>query len=81
MRLDKCKRNISGTEVVLYQFGYILYEKVEEAQNAIKKLDNSNVFGPKPLHVELWLSEEEIKQERKQRENREVNAFVNALLK
>ena len=61
MRLDKCKRNIAGSEVVLYQFGYILYEKVEEAQNAIKKYDNSNVFGPKPLHVELWLSEEEIK--------------------
>lgn len=81
MRLDKCKRNIGGSEVVLYQFGYILYEKVEEAQAAIKKFDTSNVFGNKPLHVELWLSEEEIKQERKQRENREVSAFVNAIFK
>ena len=31
MRLDKCVRNISGSEVQLYQYGYILYEKVEQA--------------------------------------------------
>jgi len=81
MRVEKCVRNIGGSEVQLYQYAYVLYEKVEEAQAAIKKFDDSNVFGPKPLKVEMWLSQEDIKQERKQRENREVNSFVNALIK
>ena len=80
MRVSKCIRNIAGQDLQLYQFAYILFEKVEEAQAAIKKFDTSNVFGHKPLHVELWLSEEEIKQERKQKENREVNQFINALI-
>jgi hypothetical protein len=65
MRLAKCVRNIGGEDVTLYQYAYILYEKVEESQAAIKKLDNSNRFGSKPLTVEMWLSPEEIKQEKK----------------
>ena len=31
MRMDKCKRSIEGQEVQLYQYAYVLYEKVEEA--------------------------------------------------
>ena len=73
MRLDKCIRNIDGEDISLYQYAYILYEKVEEAQSAIKKLDNSNRFGSKPLTVEMWLSPEEIKQERTQKGNKEIN--------
>ena len=73
MRLDKCIRNIDGEDIPLYQYAYILYEKVEEAQSAIKKLDNSNRFGSKPLTVEMWLSPEEIKQERTQKGNKEMN--------
>jgi len=37
-----------------------LYEKVEEAQMAIKKFDNSNIFGARPVKVELWMSKDEI---------------------
>lgn len=81
MRLDKCVRNINGEDIPLYQYAYILYEKVEEAQSAIKKFDNSNKFGSKPLSVEMWLSPEEIKQERKQKDNREINSLVNAFMK
>jgi hypothetical protein len=39
------------------------------------------VFGSRPLKVELWQSKGEIDQEKKQRENREMNSFMNALLK
>lgn len=80
MRLDKSVRNIGGEDVTLYQYAYILYEKVEEAQTAIKKLDNSNRFGSKPLSVELWLSPEELKLERKQKDNREMHSLVNAFM-
>ena len=61
MKLDKCVRNIGGEDITLYQYAFILYEKVEESQAAIKKFDNSNKFGTKPLSVEMWLSPEEIK--------------------
>ena len=81
MRLDKCVRNYGGDEVTLYQYAYILFEKVEEAQSAIKKFDNSNKFGSKPLSVEMWLSPEEIKQERKQKDNREIHSLVNEFIK
>jgi hypothetical protein len=50
-----------------------MFEKVEEAQAAIKKFDNSNIFGPRPLKVDLWQSKDEIEQEKKQRENRELH--------
>lgn len=43
-----------------FQYGYVLYEKVEEAQNAIKMYEQSNIFGPKPLKVDFWLSKQEL---------------------
>ena len=72
---------VQDIEYSSYQYGYILYEKVEEAQQAIKRFDNSSVFGSRPLKVELWQSKDEIEQDKKQRENREMNSFMNALLK
>lgn len=64
-----------------YQYGYILYEKVEEAQNAIKKFDQQSILGSRPLKVELWQSKSEMEQEKKQRENREVNSILNMIIK
>ena len=54
---------------------------MEEAQAAIKKFDNSNVFGQRPIMVELWMSKDEIEQEKKQKETRELNQILNALVK
>jgi RNA recognition motif-containing protein len=45
LKISKSTKKVMDVEVSAYQYGYILYEKVEEAQAAIKKFDNSNVFG------------------------------------
>ena len=81
VKIKKSVQTYNNQEISSYQYGYILYEKVEEAQNAIKRFDNSSVFGSRPLRVELWQSKSEIEQEKKQRENREMNQIMNALLK
>lgn len=59
MKINKSKKRIDNEDIVAYQFGYILYEKIEEAQAAIKKFDDSNIFGNKPIKVELWMSKDE----------------------
>ena len=63
-------------DVVTGQYAYILFDKVEEAQQAIRKYDNTNVFGSKPIRVELWLSREEIDQQKRQKETRQINQFL-----
>lgn len=59
-----------------FQYGYVLYEKVEEAQNAIKLYEQSNIFGPKPLKVDFWLSKQELEQEKKQRDEQDVLKLI-----
>lgn len=34
------------------------------------------MFGPRPIKVELWMSKDEIEQEKKQKEAREINQFL-----
>jgi polyadenylate-binding protein len=81
VKIKKSVQTIQDVEYSSYQYGYILYEKVEEAQQAIKKFDNSSIFGSRPLKVELWQSKGEIEQEKKQRENRELNSIMTALIR
>jgi hypothetical protein len=38
------------------------------------------VFGNRPLKVELWISKEDMEQEKKQKENREMQKFFDYLL-
>jgi len=38
------------------------------------------VFGSRPLKVELWLSKDELEQEKKLKENREINQLVKVLM-
>lgn len=58
--MDQRTQKIDGQDVPQYQYAYILFEKVSDSQTAIRKFDNANVFGSRPLKVELWLSKEEI---------------------
>jgi RNA recognition motif-containing protein len=60
-----------GEYEVKSQYAYILYNTVANAQKAIQRFDNQNLFGsPKPIHVEMWVSKEEKEQERKRKEDR-----------
>ena len=71
--MDQRTQKIDNQDVPQYQYAFILFEKVSDAQTAIRKFDNSTVFGSRALKVELWLSKEEIEQQRKAKENREVH--------
>lgn len=81
VKIDKRVQRFGDQEIPQYQFAFILYEKVSDAQTSIRKFDNSNVFGSRPLKVELWLSKEEIEQQKKAKENREVHQILTQIIK
>lgn len=81
VKMDKRVQKIGDQEIPQYQYAFILFEKVSDAQTAIRKFDNSNIFGSRPLRVELWLSKDEIEQQRKAKENREVHQILNQIIK
>jgi hypothetical protein len=55
------------------QYAYILYNTVANAQKAIQRFDNQNLFGStKPILVEMWVSKEEKEQERKRKDDRQT---------
>ena len=56
IKLDTREKTVQGNTVKQYQYAYILYEKHEEAQQAIKKYDIKDLFGPRPISVSLWES-------------------------
>jgi RNA recognition motif-containing protein len=76
IKLSKFIKKYDGQEASPYQFAYILYDTVQGAQKAIQTFDQSTVFGPKPLLVELWVSKEEKEEERKKKKNQSVNQFL-----
>lgn len=79
--MDHRTQKIDNQDVPQYQYAFILFEKVSDSQSAIRKFDNSTVFGSRPLKVELWLSKEEIEQQKKAKENREVHQILNNIIK
>lgn len=81
VKMDQRVQRFENQEIPQYQYAFILYEKVSDAQTAIRKFDNANIFGSRPLKVELWLSKEEIEQQKKAKENREVHQILNQIIK
>lgn len=73
MKLNKWITKIEGVEQSPFQFAYILYDTVAASQKAIQTFDQSNVFGSRPLLVEQWVSKEEKDQEKKKKENMNIN--------
>lgn len=64
----------------MYQYSYILFSEVGDAQKAIQHLDQSYKFGnTTPLRVEMWTSKQDIENEKKRKEDREQKQFVNSL--
>ena len=77
----KTNRAHDGTEETFVTHGYVLYEKTEDAQKAIMRLSEDYVFGGgKPLKIDFWRSKEDIEAEKKQKEQRDVNIFMNKLM-
>lgn len=73
IKLNKWIKKYDGVESSPYQFAYILYNEVAAAQKAIQTFDQSTVFGPKPILVELWVSKEEKEQEKKKRDSQQIS--------
>jgi len=48
-----------------YKHGFVLYESVREAQDAIKRFHSEPVFGGRAIQVDFWLSKQELEQEKK----------------
>ncbi len=70
-----------GSAVTYVSHGFVLFEKTEDAQKAIMKLSEEYVFGGgKPLKIDFWRSKEDIEAEKKQKEQRDVNIFMNKLM-
>jgi RNA recognition motif-containing protein len=76
----KMGKDINGESVITYCFGYILYDNVEAAKNAIKKFDDTNIFGTRPLKVELWVSKDELESEKKLKEEKQLKNFFSELM-
>lgn len=67
VKLKATAFNFNGHQSSPYQQAYILFDDVQDAQNAIKKFDQSNIFGSKPLSVDFWMSKEDINAEKEQK--------------
>lgn len=59
-----------------YHQYFILYEDVESAKKAIRKFDQSQIFGGKPLQVEFWVSRQELEAERELRSKKVVEEWM-----
>lgn len=47
-----------------FNIAFVLYEKVESCQGAIRSLDKSRPFGNQPIDVEFWVSKVDLNAER-----------------
>lgn len=77
--MEKSIKRIDDQDICVYQYAYILYDSVQAAQKAIQTFDNSNVFGSKPLFVELWVSKEEKEQEKQKKKAQQLNQFISTI--
>lgn len=61
-----------------YQIGYVLYEKVEQAQKCIQMFDSSHCFGynNKPLKVDFWQAKEDLKNARDEKHVNYVTQLI-----
>lgn len=81
IKMGKREQIIDGNKIPQYQYGYVLYDKVEDAQKAIRTFDDQPVFSNRNLKVELWVSKEEIKQQREQQEQKNIKQMISELMK
>lgn len=53
-------------ETSRFNNAYVLFEKVESCQNAIRNLDQTRPFGNTPIDVEYWISKVDLAAEKEQ---------------
>lgn len=55
---------VKSKEDSRFNIAFVLFEKVESCQGAIRALDKSRPFGNQPIDVEFWVSKVDLNAER-----------------
>lgn len=69
---------VGGVSEVAYKIGYVFYEDVKQAQKCIQTYDQSNSFGfgHKPLRVDFWQSQNNLKSENDEKNINQVKKII-----
>lgn len=63
-----------------FNHAYVLYEKVESCQAAIRALDKSRPFGNQPIDVEFWVSKVDLNAERESRQKEQMQKYISSAI-
>ncbi len=74
------KLTAKGNDTSRFKYAYVLYEKVENCQNAIRALDKSRPFGNTPIDVEFWVSKVDLVAEREQKQKEYMQKYISSAI-
>jgi RNA recognition motif-containing protein len=74
------KLKTKNTETSRFNHAYVLFEKVESCQNAIRNLDKSRPFGNTPIDVEFWVSKVDLVAEREQKQKEQMQKYISSAI-
>lgn len=74
------KLTVKGNDTSRFKFAYVLFEKVENCQSAIRALDKSRPFGNTPIDVEFWVSKVDLVAEREQKQKEYMQKYINSAI-
>jgi ABC-type phosphate transport system substrate-binding protein len=77
-KLKNHEITVAGVTEVAYKIGYVFYEDVKQAQKCIQTFDQSNTFGYgcKPLRVDFWQSQNNLKSENDEKNINQVKKII-----
>jgi polyadenylate-binding protein len=82
IKLKNHMQTINGEAFSNYKIGYVLYDDVQSAQRCIKMFDEQNVFGfaQKPLSVDFWQSQVDLKQQTEEKNAANLKQLINYVM-
>lgn len=63
-----------------YNHAYVLYEKVESCQQAIRAVDKTRPFGNQPIDVEFWVSKVDLVAERESKQKEQMQKYISSAI-
>ena len=77
IKMKKHNSTMNGETISNYQIAYVLYADVQSAQRCIKLFDYNMVFGQRPLRVDFWQSQDDLRQQHIDRSHEQLYELVN----
>lgn len=71
---------VKSKEDSRFNIAFVLYEKVESCQGAIRSLDKSRPFGNQPIDVEFWVSKVDLNAERESKQKEYMQKFISTAI-